>query len=149
MGKHDMLRDPHFTSLIFRLESRIAGEDRAAREAGSVAPKDSAVKSALRKAELALDGKLPKKPPSGALEEWTAALARVLANACRDMTAAGEASLKESAACLGAVRGSLDIRREMAGGDPRGYLDFLAGFIAEAGDTSEAPPQAGMSDPLP
>ena len=133
MGKHDLLKNPHFAAILFQLESRIVAADGEAREAGQFVPKDSAVKSALRKAELALAGKKPVNPPKDALEVWTAALSESLVGISREMEMTGEASKGEFALALGAARDSLDTRREMAG-TPRGYLDFLEGFIKMAGE---------------
>lgn len=127
-----MLKDPHFAVILFRIESRIVAADGEAREAGQFVPKDSAVKSALRKAELALAGKKPVNSPKDPLEVWIAGLGESLAGISREMEKSGEASKGEFALALGAARDSLDTRREMAG-TPRGYLDFLEGFIKMAG----------------
>jgi hypothetical protein len=95
-------------------------------------PKDSAVKSALRKAELALGGKKPVNPPKDDLEKSIAAeLSATLIEVSKELKAEGGVSKGEFAMTLGAARDSLDTRREMAG-TPRGYLDFLEGFIRQA-----------------
>jgi len=133
MGKHDLSKNPHIASILFRIESRIVAADGEAREAGQLVLKDSAVKSALRKTELALTGKKPVNPPKDALEVWIAGLSESLVGICREMEMTGEASKGEFTLALGATRDSLDTRREMAG-TPRGYLDFLEGFIKMAGE---------------
>lgn len=139
MGKHDSIKGPYFAPIIFRLESFIAAEDRQTHAAGTLTLKDSAVKSALRKAELALAGKPPKKAPEGALEEWTAALARTFVNEGRAIVANGEATLNEAIACLSVLRESLDTRRSMSPGNPRAYLEFLESFMAQIADPGDTP----------
>lgn len=134
MAKHDhLMDDPRFAAILFKIESRILAADDEARKAGHCLPKDSAVKSALRKAELALDGKKPANAPKDELEVWIAGLSKSLVGIFREMEKTGEANKGEFRTTLGAARGSLDTRREMAG-TPRGYLDFLEGFVRMAGE---------------
>ncbi len=130
MGKHDLMKDPYFAEIMMSIESRITDMDREFRDAGTLVPKDSAVKSALRKTELALGGKKPVNPPKDDLEKWTAALSSSLIDLSKELETERGVSKGEFATTLGAVKDSLDTRRELAG-TPRGYLDFLEGFIRQ------------------
>jgi len=85
MAKHDLMKDPYFAGIFFRVESCIAAADKEARDAGTCIPKDSAAKSALRKAKLALGGKKPVKPPKDALEVWIVGLSDSLVRTSREM----------------------------------------------------------------
>ncbi len=131
MAKNHLMDDPYFLNIIMRIESRITEADREARDAGIVLPKDSAVKSALRKTELALSGKPPVNPPKDPLEEWIANLSASLVGMAGDLEATAGIRTADFLKTLSAARQSLDTRREMAG-TPRGYLDFLEGFIEQA-----------------
>ncbi len=124
------MKDPYFAAILMRIESHIHDTDRETRAAGGFAPKDSAVKSALRKAELATGGKPSAKKPKGAEEEWIAALCGALVEIGREMAKEGGVPAVHFIAALKATQTSLDTRREMAG-HPRGYLDFLVGFIGD------------------
>ena len=125
------MKDPYFAAILMRIEGHIHDMDRETREAGGLVPKDSAVKSALRKAELAMGGKPPAKKPKGAEEEWIAALCGALVETGREMAKEGGVPAAHFITALKATQSSLDTRREMAG-HPRGYLDFLAEFMSEA-----------------
>lgn len=124
--------DPALSMLVYEFEHVIYHEDVAARNSESVETKDSAVKSAVRKTELALAGKSPKNAPQGALEEWTAALTGNLVATARSLMETGGASRGGVLEALSKLRGSIDTRREMDSGNPRGYLDFLTEFMADA-----------------
>lgn len=132
MGKHDLMKDPYFAGIMFRIESCIFTADNEARGAAKCIPKDSAAKSALRKAKLALEGRKPVKPPKGALEEWIMGLSDSLVGISREMDRDERVPTSDFARMLDAACNSLDTRREMEG-SPRGYLDFLEGFIKQAG----------------
>lgn len=132
MGKHDMMKDPYFAHILFHIESRIVAADQEARLSGNCIPKDSAVKSALRKAKLALDGKKPANPPKDKLEEWTVQLSQSLATIGQQLVADEDVTRGDFARALDGTCDSLDTRREMSG-TPRGYLDFLEQFISQAG----------------
>jgi hypothetical protein len=126
------MKDPYFAAILMRIESHIHETDRETlAAAGGFTPKDSAVKSALRKTELALGGKPPAKKPKGAEEEWIAALCGSLVAIGREMAKEGGLPPAHFIAALKATQESLVTRREM-GGHPRGYLEFLEGFIGEA-----------------
>lgn len=125
------MKDPYFAAILMRIESHILDTDRETRAGGVVMPKDSAVKSALRKAELALGGKPPAKKPKGAEEEWIATLSGKLVEIGKEMAKEGGLPPAHFIAALKSAQSSLDTRREMAG-HPRGYLDFLAEFISQA-----------------
>ena len=126
------MKDPYFAAILMRIESHIHGTDRETRAAGGFSSKDSAVKSALRKAELAMGGKPSAKKPKGSEEDWIAALCGALVGIGREMAKEGGVPAVHFIAALKATQSSLDTRREMAG-HPRGYLDFLAEFMSEAG----------------
>ncbi len=133
MANRKLLKDPNFNVLIYQIEQCIHQVDQEALREGAVQAKDSAVKSALRKAELGLGGKKPAKPPKDALEQWTADLAASLIELAHELQEAGGVTKGEFIMALGATKDSLDTRREMAG-TPRGYLDFLEGFLGQIGN---------------
>lgn len=125
------MRDPYFAAILIRIEGLIHDIDRETRKLGILSPKDSAVKWALRKAELAMGGKKPAAKPKGEVEEWVAALSGRLVELGREMARDGGPPAAHFAAALKATQGSLDTRREMAG-HARGYLDFLEEFMSQA-----------------
>lgn len=129
MKAGDLMKNPYYAAILMGIEGIIHDTDRETREAGGFLPKDSAVKSALRKAELAMSGKPPAKKPKGAEEEWIAALCGALVESGREMAKEGGVPAAHSIAALKATQSSLDTRREIAG-HPRGYLDFLAEFMS-------------------
>ncbi|WP_264486495.1 hypothetical protein [Luteolibacter arcticus] len=124
------MRDPYFAGILMEIEGLIHDRDRETVAGEGFAPKDSFVKSALRKAELAIGGKPPAKKPKGRDEEWIAALAAELVALSRQIQAT-DVPASHVGICFKAAQQSLDTRREMAG-HPRGYLDYLAEFIPEA-----------------
>ncbi len=126
------MKDPYFAAILMRIESHIHDTDRETLAAGGFLPKDSAVKSALRKAELAMGGKPSAKKPKGAEEEWIAALCGALVGIGREMAKEGGLPPAHFIAALKATQSSLDTRREIAR-HSRGYLDFLVEFMSEAG----------------
>jgi hypothetical protein len=132
MSKHHLMKDPRFAQIMFRIESVINEADHEAREEGEFIPKDSAVKSALRKAELGLGGKKPVHPPKDLTELWTTYLAESLMALAVELESDG-CSRRDFIMTLGAAKDSLDTRREM-GNSPRGYLDFLDGFLGQMGN---------------
>ncbi|WP_367870313.1 hypothetical protein [Luteolibacter sp. Populi] len=89
------------------------------------------MKSALRKAELAMGGKKPVAKPKGEVEEWVAALSGQLVEIGRELAREKGLPIAHFALALKAAQGSLDTQREIAG-HARGYLDFLEGFMREA-----------------
>ena len=115
---------------MFRVESIISQADQAAIQGGEILPKDSSVKSALRKAELGLSGKKPLNPPKDKLEKWIAGLADSLIALAKELELSNGVSKSDFLVTLGAAKESLDTRREMAG-TPRGYLDFLGDFLKQ------------------
>ena len=130
MKSHHLMNDPYFAEIMFQIESHIQRADQAAREEGDILPKDSAVKSGLRKAELGLCGKKPVNPPKDKAEEWAAGLMESLILMAKELEDNGIPK-SDFIRTLAAARDSLDTRREMAN-SPRGYLDFLDGFIKQA-----------------
>ncbi len=131
MANHNLMKDPYFAQIMLRVETCIHEADHEAREEEGLMPKDSSVKSALRKAELGLAGKKPAKPPKDALENWIAGLAELLVETAAELEESEGVSKGDFLRILGAAKDSLDTRREMAN-SPRGYLDFLEGFIKQA-----------------
>ena len=125
------MKDPYFAAMMMQIEGLIHDVDLETRTAGSWSPKDSAVKSALRKAELAIGGKKPATKPKGELEEWVAALSAKLVELGRDIAREGGPPIGHIIMALKATQDSLDTQREMAG-HARGYLDFLEGFMSQA-----------------
>jgi hypothetical protein len=133
MGKHDLMKDPRYAQIMFRIESLINEADHEAREEGEIIPKDSAVKSALRKAELGLGGKKPAHPPKDVMELWTTYLAESLMALAVELEESAGCSKRDFIMTLSAAKDSLDTRHEM-GNSPRGYLDFLDGFLGQMGN---------------
>ena len=133
MSRHDIMKDPYFAQVMLRIESRINQADHETREAGQIVPKDSSVKSALRKAELGLGGKKPVNPPKDALEVWTAGLAESLIEIAREVEESIGVPKSDFILALGAAKDSLETRRELAN-SPRGYLDFLDEFLGQMKD---------------
>ena len=131
MKTRDLMKDPYYAAILLRIEGHIHDRDRDTRNAGIWSPKDSAVKSALRKAELAMGGKKPVAKPKGEVEEWVAALSGQLVEIGRELAREEGLPIAHFALALKATQESLDRQREMAA-HPRGYLDFLEGFMREA-----------------
>ncbi len=133
----DLMRDPRFAPILMKIEGRIHDSDMDNLVAGKWIPKDSAVKSALRKAELALGGKKPSTKPKGEEEEWVAALSGQLVELGKQLLRDEGLPVAYFALGIKATQGSLETQREMAG-HSRGYLDFLEGFVKQArGEASE------------
>lgn len=131
------MQDPYFAAISMRIEAHIHDSDRDIRNGGTWSPKDSAVKSALRKAELTIGGKKPVAKPKGEVEEWVAALSGQLVEIGKELAKEGDLPIAHFAMALKATQDSLDTRREMAG-HSRGYLDFLEEFMRDArGEASE------------
>lgn len=122
--------DPRFAEIMYRVESHISQADQAVLRDGAILPKDSSVKSALRKAELGLVGKKQVNPPKDELEKWIAGLADSLIVLAKELELSHGVSKGDFLTTLAEARKSLDIRREMAG-TPCGYLEFLAGFLKQ------------------
>lgn len=130
MGSHNLMKDPRFAQIMLRVETCINLADHEARDAGKIVPKDSSVKSALRKAQLGLGGKPPVKPPKDGLERWIAGLSDALIEVAKALKESDDVSKGDFLKTLSAARDSLDTRREMAN-SPRGYLDFLDEFMKQ------------------
>jgi len=130
MGRHDIMKDPYFAQIMLRIESRINQADHEIRAGGEIVPKDSSVKSALRKAELGLGGKKPVNPPKDALEVWIAGLAESLIEIAGELEESDGVPKNDFILAMGAAKDSLETRREMAN-SPRGYLDFLDEFLGQ------------------
>lgn len=122
--------DPYFAQIMLRIESRIHEADHEARDEGRILPKDSSVKSALRKADLGLGGKNPANPPKDEMERWIAVLADSLIKIARELEECDGVRKSDFILSLRATVESLDTRREMAN-SARGYLDFLDGFLKQ------------------
>jgi len=143
MRQHDLMKDPFYAAIIFAVESKIHEVDRLA-ASGGINLTDSNIRSLLVKAVHAAEGKPP--PPAtasaGAKDKFLREFLHELI-AVKDTIAEGKESLdgtieKRPIALadwiesMKAIKESCSIR---TGGEPgsRDYLEFLAGFIEQAG----------------
>ncbi len=115
--------------LIFELEKAITKFDQEAPE--DLVPKDSEVKSALRKAEGILSGKVPAKQPKGKREQWVADLSGRLVEVGRNPPEGMMVSPQLWPIAMRRVVESLDVRKGLYG-STRSYLDFVKGFLRDA-----------------
>ncbi|HEY5892940.1 MAG TPA: hypothetical protein VIT91_06880 [Chthoniobacterales bacterium] len=137
------MKDPFYARILFAIESKIHEGDRLAASRGSNLT-DSNIRSLVVRASHAAKGKRPQPVPesAGAKDKFLAELLGELI-VVRDSISVEERSsngtMKEHPIpaadwiqSLEAIKESCAIR---TGNEPgsRGYLDFLAGFIAQAG----------------
>ncbi len=130
----NIVQDPYYSQIIFRIESVIHQCDAQAKADG-IDFKDSDVKSILQKSIGIAKGKRPNIPEKSEKEKRLAMMLSkllALAEALSTDTEDGSVSKSDWIISLSAVDDSLKTRREMYG-HSRGYLDFLKGFL-EKGD---------------
>ena len=125
------MKDPYYARMIFAIEGHVHDYDVAVRENENVELKDSDIKSALQKALGILRRSQTMKPAKDQRDRIKGTLAIELVGIYQSGAMPEGASRGEYSNALLAVEDTLKLRREM-GGHSRGYLDFLAEFIAEA-----------------
>ena len=131
MQPSDLMRDPHFAGIMYRIEYCVHQFDRLLAEEADEPPlKDSEVKSALRKV-IATLRKNPGRVP-GPKDAVEVELSEFLLMMQQELEAGGAVSRGDFIKTLFAVEDSLKTRREMAG-HSRGYLDFLKEFFTQEG----------------
>lgn len=137
MNIKNVMQDPRFQNLMYLTESRIHEFDESMKSEDTVL-KDTNVKSVIRKVMGIVKGK-GKSPTFSEANEVDRAmkalsLSLLALRDAYDTAAADEQKMNKSdwLLFLKAVENTLMTRREMAG-HPRGYLDFLKGFL-ENGD---------------
>lgn len=117
--------DPEVAELVLQIETLVSHHDFLAKERDLMVT-DSDAKSALRQTMGALKGRKPKAKPKKAKDHFKAKLSSVLAET---LSTSGSSNSK----CLHALKvteDSLVTRREM-NSHPRGYLNFLEGFLID------------------
>lgn len=127
MKRNSLGGDPHLTGIIFGIEILIHEHDKAA----DCAYNDSLVKSALNMTASRLKGKEPKNPPKSDKDRFKHNLSNNLVD---DAASLDDVPAVDYIRALSAVEVSLKRRRDHHN-SARGYLDFLEGFIKEAGGT--------------
>jgi hypothetical protein len=133
MNIQNVMKDPRFQNLMYQIESHIHEFDESMKSEDT-AIKDTNVKSVIRKVMGIVkgNGKSPTFSEANEVDRAMKALSLSLV-ALRDAYDSGAAddqkmSKKDWLLLLKAVENTLKTRREMAG-HPRGYLDFLKGFL--------------------
>ncbi|MCK9589108.1 MAG: hypothetical protein WC076_08895 [Terrimicrobiaceae bacterium] len=143
MRSRDLMKDPFYAGILFAIESKIHEGDRLAASRG-ITLTDSNIRSLLIKTVHAARGKLPQSVPAsaGAKDQFLAEFLHQLIAAKDSVMERQElpdGTLEESPLpctdwikALEAAKESCAIR---TGDEPgsRGYLDFLADFIPQAG----------------
>jgi hypothetical protein len=131
MQPSDLMRDPHFAGIMYRIEYCVHEFDRlAAQETDKPSLKDTEVKSALRKVIATLRNNPGRVP--GPKDAVKVDLSEFLLIMQQELEAGGAVSRGDFIKSLFAVEDSLKTRREMTG-HSRGYLDFLKEFLAQEG----------------
>jgi hypothetical protein len=140
MRASDLMKDPYYAGMIFAIEGHLHDYDVRVETDEDVKLKDSDIKSAIRKAMGLLRGAGTLKPPKDQQDRLKGALAIELVGVYESKAMPEGSSRADFINALLAVEDSLKTRREM-GGHPRGYLEFLGGFVAES--RGNQPDQAG------
>ena len=139
MSKRNVMKNPELNPIVMELETpiyslhQIWAKDFKANETGYL-PNDSTVKSALRRTMGHLKGR-PPKPLSlqKEKEKWIHNLTLNLWRTCQDLLK-NSTPKRDLLICLAAIEDSIKTHTV---GNPRGYLEFLDGFFAEMGATTE------------
>ena len=135
MNIQNLMKNPKFQDLMYRIESRIHDFDERAKLDGIVIT-DTNVKSVIRKFMRVIKGKSSSSSSSyttevdRAMKELTLLL--VTFREDYDSGGAGDEKFgkKDWLLLLKVLENTLKTRREMHG-HSRGYLDFLKGFLEE------------------
>ena len=126
----DLMKDPFYAQIMFRIETLIHERDEEAKRESDLTLKDTNVKSAIRKAMGMLQGKSPQLDSSTPQNQWIGRIAIDLSGLGESMNASENIERKDYIRALLAVENSLKTRRELEG-HSRGYLDFLKRFIEQ------------------
>lgn len=136
MNFSDLLQDPDFNQIVYRIERLILQCDEQSKSLG-ISLTDTHIKSCLRKVMAFSKGKSPALAEKNDKEKIIKALAQSLLHLGDRLQEGSETgdviSKKVWILSLKAVENSLKTRREMYG-HSRGYLDFLKDFL-EKGET--------------
>ena len=135
MNYSKLLKDPYYSSILFKIEKTIHELDMKLLDE-EVSLNDTNVKSCLQKAMGYVKGKSPSLPDSNRNEQAMKQISMALIQLGDQLLAGDEidepVTKKDWLLCLKAAEDSLKTRKEMYG-HSRGYLDFLKRFI-EDGD---------------
>ena len=126
----DLMKDAHYAGIMHEIERAIHRSDGEASAEAGLRLTDSNVKSSIRKALGFLQGKPPRLEPGDPRGKWIGRLAVELVGLGEFFEVKRQVERKDYILALLAVEDSLTTRREYHG-HPRGYLDFLRGFLAE------------------
>lgn len=133
MNYHKLLKDPYYSSIIFRIEQVVHELDKELLDEG-VSLNDTNVKSCLQKAAGHAKGKSPSLPDSNKKEEGMKKISMALIELGNQLIQGDESNesitKKDWILSLKATEDSLKIRKEIYG-HSRGYLDFLKEFFDE------------------
>ena len=121
------MKDPFYARIMLSIESLIHEHDQ--KSDGKFT--DSDAKSSISKALSMLKGKPLTGPPKSERDRMKGALSIALVGNFELEEKEASITRGDHVKALLAVEASLKTRREHHG-QPRGYLDFLVGFIAQA-----------------
>jgi hypothetical protein len=131
MNFSDLLQDPHFNKIIYRIERLILECDEATKSF-DVSLTDSNIKSCLRKVIAFSEGKSPglaeKNDKEKAIRDLVGGLSYLGDRMQEGSDTVERFSKKDWILALKAVEDSLKTRRKMYG-HSRGYLEFLKEFL--------------------
>ena len=133
MNIQNVMKDPRFQVLMYRIESHIHEFDEDLKSADIVI-NDTNVKSVIRKVMDVIKGKTksPSFPDANDIDRakrtLTLSLVAIRDSYDSESVDSQQMSQKDWLLLLKALEHTLKTRREMAG-HPRGYLDFLKGFL--------------------
>ena len=125
----DLMQDPFYSRIVFRIETLLHDQDLAA-QAESLRVTDTNAKSALHKALLLVQGKPEKDCGESLKDQWIGETAKGLVMLYKALQEEGQIEPAHFCRALKVVVDSLKLRREMYG-HARGYLDFLKSFIED------------------
>jgi hypothetical protein len=127
MDKRDLMSNPSYAPLFFQIESRILAVDGLARSRG-LAFTDSQIRSTLIKVRKAASGGTPHLQMESARDQLLAGLYEDLVGMHDTLQGL---STEEWSLALQVLEES--IRTRTGGPGSRDYLDFLEGFLPQAG----------------
>ncbi len=126
MKIRDLMKEPFYAKIIFGIESIIHEHD----EKSDGKLKDSDAKSSIRKALSILKGKPLSLSPKNASDRMKGELSLSLIGNFEWEEKKSQITRNDYMKALLAVEDTLKTRHKHAA-HPRGYLDFLVGFIAQ------------------
>ena len=133
MNYTDLLKDPHFSGIIFEIERTIHEIDSDLIITG-ITLNDTNVKSCIQKTIGHSKGKNPSTPEKNEKEKGMKRITKSLIDLGEEIMSDQEdtdpVSKKEWILSLKATEHSLKLRKEIHG-HSRSYLDFLKGFIED------------------